>query len=248
MSTGGGPSAGGGRTGAGGVSTTGGRISTGGSFGAGGSLGGVGSGGASGVDGADAGSAPGGYWTMSVPAEIQLIPGSGKFTATDYCTAFDVLSATSQIENGVFFLTGPRPTGSVNLTGAPGITGFPTGDTVVTLPLRVLVASVESLVPGGRYCDSPHSVTFSYADNTTASASVTVPHDSDCHDNTGTNATTTCLGAIRTVCQPYWYENSFLNPFPSLVVSSILYSYSECYNGNYDSNGDVWAVTVRVVN
>jgi hypothetical protein len=132
----------GGRINTGGVPATGGRIGTGGSFGTGGSLGGagsggrVGSGGASGVGGADAGSAPGGYWTMSVPAEIQLIPDSGKFTATDYCTAADVLSATSQIENGVFFLTGPRPTGSVNLTGAPGITGFPTPshDTTSMLP------------------------------------------------------------------------------------------------------------------
>ncbi len=185
---------------------------------------------------------------MNIPNEIQLIPDSGKFTATDYCTAADVLSATSQIEDGVSFLTGPRPAGTVNLTGAPGITGFPTGDTVVALPQGVHAASVESLVPGGRYCDSSHSVTFSYADNTTSSASVTVPHDSDCYDNTGTNATTTCLGTIRTVCQPYWYENSFQNPYPSLIVSSIVYSYSECYNGYYESDGDVWALTVRLVN
>lgn len=207
----------------------------------------VGSGGALVVDSAAAGSTPDGYWTMLIPDEIQLVPESGKFTATDYCTAADVLSATSQIENGVFFLTGPRPTGSVNLTGGPGITGFPTGDTVLILPPGVHVASVESLVPGGRYCDSPHSVAFSYADNTTASASVTVPHDSNCYDQTGTNATTTCLGTITTVCQPFWYENSFRNPFPGLVVSSILYSYSECDNGYYESNGDVWAVTVRLV-
>ena len=69
----------------------------------------------------------------------------------------------------------------------------------------------------------------------------------NCYDQTGTNATTTCVGTITTVCQPYWYENSFQNPFPGLVVRSIMYSYSECYNGYYESNGDVWAVTVRLV-
>jgi hypothetical protein len=207
----------------------------------------VGSGGTSVVDSPDAGRTPGGYWSMLVPDELQLDPSSGKFTATDYCTRADVLSATSQTANGVVFLTGPRPTGSVNLTGAPGITGFPTGDTVMLLPQGLPVASVESLVPGGRYCDSPHSVTFRYANNTTASATVTVPHDSDCHDQTGTNATTTCLGTITSVCQPYWYENSFRNPVPDLIVDSIVYNYSECYNGYYDSNGDVWAITVRLV-
>jgi hypothetical protein len=184
---------------------------------------------------------------MRIPNEIQLNPDSGKFTATDYCTAADVLSATSQIENGVFFLTGPRPAGSVNLTGGPGITGFPTGDTELSLPQGALVASVESLVPGGRYCDSPHSVTFNYADKTTAYARVTVPHDSNCSDQIGSNATTTCLGTITTVCQPYWYENSFQNPFPGQVVSSLTYSYTECHNGYYESDGDVWAVTVRLV-
>jgi hypothetical protein len=179
-----------------------------------------------------------------VPNEIELIPNSGKFTATDYCTAANVLSATTQIENSALFLTGPRPAGSINWTSAPGITGFPTGDTVVKLPTSTFVASVQSLVPGGRYCVSPHSVTFNYVDNTTASASIVVPHDSDCNDVAATYATSTCLGVVSTLCDPYWYENSFQNPFPDLVVNSITYNYSECYVGD----GDVWALTVRLVN
>jgi hypothetical protein len=184
-------------------------------------------------------------WTTCAPNEIELIPDSGKFTATDYCTAADVLSPTTQVENSAMFLTGPRPAGSTNMTGGPGITGFPKGDTVLSLPTSTLVESVKSLSPGGRWCVSPHAVTFSYADNTTASASVIVPHDGDCRNEFGPNATSTCLGAINTMCYPYWFENSFVNPFPGRVVSSITYSYSEC-NDYPASDGDVWALTVQL--
>jgi hypothetical protein len=190
---------------------------------------------------------PGSYWTMCAPNEIQLIPSSGGFSATDYCTAGDIFPSTTQIENGALFLTGPRPAGSVNWTGGPGITGFPKGDAVLDLPASALVVSVNALAPGGRFCISPHSVTFNYADNTIAMASVSVPHDCDCENVTGTNATSTCLGAISTVCCPYWYENSFQNPFPGLVVSSIVYRYGAC-DESLISDGEVWAVSVRLVN
>jgi hypothetical protein len=184
---------------------------------------------------------------MCATNEIQLIPNYGGFSATDYCTAGDILSSTTQIENGVLFLTGPRPAGGVNRTDAPGITGFPKGDTVLDLPASALVVSVNTLAPGGRFCSSPHSVTFNYADNTMAMASVSVPHDCDCANVTGTNATSTCLGAISTVCCPFWYENSFQNPLAGLVVSSIVYSYSEC-DENLTSDGEVWSLSVRLVN
>jgi hypothetical protein len=49
------------------------------------------------------------------------------------------------------------------------------------------------------------------------------------------------------VCCAFWYENSFQNPFPGLVVSSIVYSYSEC-DESPTADGEVWALSVLLVN
>ena len=160
---------------------------------------------------------------------------TGLFSKTDCPNSW--LSATMATYGSVPFVTGPKPSGKI--TGLPekGITlASPDGET--------LISSVYSIAAGGRCKATQHKVTFTYTDNSTAQAYVSVPHDCSCGSVNGTNAKTVCLGNSPGPCCKGFQLLTFTNPSATKAVKSLTYTYNDGCSGSYP--GQVYALTAKV--